>query len=84
MTDTEKIRELIAKKGLKMQFVARTIGLSSYGFALKINNKNEFKSSEIIALCDLLNIDSLEQKEELFFARKVDLKSTDALQNKRK
>lgn len=67
MTDTEKIRELIAKKGLKMQFVARTIGLSSYGFALKINNKNEFKSSEIIALCDLLNIDSLEQKEELFF-----------------
>lgn len=39
---------------------------------MKIDNRTEFKSSEIATLCEILNVESLEQKEKLFFAQKVD------------
>ncbi len=75
MTNSEELRNLIKKNGLKLKFVAESIGLSSYGFQLKIDNKKEFKTSEIVAICELLNIKSLEEKERIFFAKKDDLKS---------
>ena len=75
MTDSEALRKLIESKGLKMKFVAEYLGLSPYGFQLKMNNKQEFKTSEVAALCELLDINSLMTKEEIFFAKKVDLKS---------
>lgn len=76
MTNTQRLIELINEKGLKMKYVAEYLGLSSYGLSLKINNKNEFKTSEISALCDLLKITSLKEKEQIFFAQKDDLKSS--------
>ena len=78
MTDSEALRSLIEKRGLKLKFVAEAIGLSAYGFQLKLNNKKEFKTSEVSALCELLHIDSLKEKERIFFANKDDLKSTPA------
>ncbi len=75
MTDSEALRKLIESKGLKMKFVAEYLGLSPYGFQLKMNNKQEFKTSEVAALCELLDINSLMTKEEIFFAKKDDLKS---------
>ena len=55
-----------------MKYVAEQIGLSYYGFLLKLTNKKEFKTSEVLALCELLQIESLKEKEEIFFACKVD------------
>lgn len=75
MTNSEALRELISTKGFKLKFVAEHIGLSPYGFNLKMQNKQEFKTSEIVALCELLEIKSLEEKEKIFFAKKDDLKS---------
>lgn len=69
MTNTIALRDLIRKKGVKMKFVADHLGLSSYGFQLKVDNKREFKTSEVSALCELLEIDSLEDKEKIFFAK---------------
>lgn len=71
MTDTVALKELISKKGLKMKYVAEYLGLSAYGFQLKVENKQEFKTSEVSALCDLLQIDSLSEKEKIFFASKM-------------
>lgn len=68
MTDTKKLRRLINKKGFKLKYVAEYMGLSNYGLHLKIENKNEFKTGEISALCKLLEIKSLEEKEQIFFA----------------
>lgn len=76
MTDSILLREIIEEKGLKLKFVADRVGLSAYGLQLKIDNKNEFKTSEISALCDLLEISSLKMKEKIFFKEKDDLKST--------
>lgn len=70
MTDSKAIRDLIQSKGLKFKFVASSLGLSYYAFQQKIDNKREFKTSEIIMLCELLDIKSLSEKEKIFFAKK--------------
>lgn len=75
LTNSEALRTLIKSKGLKMQYVAEYLGLSSYGFQLKVDNKQEFKTSEVSALCDLLDIGELSKKERIFFAKTDDLKS---------
>lgn len=72
MTDTMALKELITRNGLKMKFVAEYLGLSPYGFQLKVENKQEFKTSEVAALCELLKINSLKEKEQIFFAQKDD------------
>lgn len=71
MTNTVDLKELIRKKGLKMKYVAEYLGLSAYGFQLKVENKQEFKTSEVSALCELLEINSLTEKEEIFFNKKM-------------
>jgi hypothetical protein len=70
MTNTELLEQKIAESGYKKSYIAKAIGLkSAYGLAKKIRNENEFKATEINALCDLLNIDSLDEKEQIFFAK---------------
>lgn len=76
MTDSDALKKLIKSRGLKLKYVADYLGLTSYGFALKLNNKQEFKTSEVAALCELLEIKSLKEKEALFLKLKDDLKST--------
>ena len=68
MTNTDLLNEVIEKSGLKRRYIAKSIGLSAYGLANKINNVTEFKTSEINGLCELLKIDSLEEKDRIFFA----------------
>ena len=76
MTNSEKLLKIISEKGLKLKFIADKLELSSYGLSLKINNKNEFKTSEVATLCEILDITSLKDKESIFFAHKDDLKSS--------
>lgn len=75
MTDSRALKELIKSKGLKLKYVAEYLGLSSYGFSKKLNNEQEFKTSEVAALCELLEIKNLEEKEAIFFRIKDDYKS---------
>ena len=67
MTDSNALRDMIKSKGLKLKFVAEQIGLTTYGLQLKIDNKNEFKTGEVSALCELLGISDLKTKESIFF-----------------
>lgn len=72
MTNTKVLRDLIESKGLKLKFIAEQLGLSAYGFQLKLDNQREFKASEIAKLCELLDIRSMKLKEEIFFVKEVD------------
>lgn len=72
MTDTEKLIRAIKVSGLKKGFIASKLGITTYGFQKKVENKSQFKAEEIGILCDLLNITSLKEKEKIFFAEKVD------------
>jgi len=72
MVNSNVLREKINAKGIKYNFLAEQLGLSPYGLALKIDNQNEFKISEVSKLCDLLGITSLREKESIFFASSVE------------
>lgn len=76
MTDTEALKSLIKRSGLKYQFIASELNITYQGLKNKIENVNEFKTSEVDTLCKLLGITKLHEKEKIFFANNVDLKST--------
>lgn len=66
MTNTFELEKAIRMKGMTKQQVALSLGLSIQGFLLKLNNKNEFKASEIQLLCNLLDC-----SKDIFFADMV-------------
>lgn len=72
MTDTKRLLEAIERSGLRKGFIASKLGITTYGFQKKVENKSQFKAEEIKILCELLNITSLKEKEKIFFAENVD------------
>lgn len=68
MTNTKLLREFIDRSGLKLQFVADSLGITRSALNNKIENRSQFKAAEITALCELLQIESLSDKERIFFA----------------
>lgn len=67
MTNTKLLRSKISALGLKYVFIAVQMGLSTHSLYRKIENKVEFKASEIQTLCNVLHIDDAEEKEKIFF-----------------
>lgn len=72
MTNSELLKEKIDKSGLKIGFIAEKLETSYAWLNKKITGKVPFKAYEIQILCDLLNIASLEEKDEIFFAKNVE------------
>ena len=68
MTNTVMLEEYIKMSGYKKNFIINALGISRYGFALKCNNKAEFKASEIETLCNILKI-STKDRMAIFFAK---------------
>lgn len=69
MTDSDRLNKAIEDSGLKISGILEKMGLKSYGtLKAKIENKQEFKASEIKKLCEILHFDS-KQMNEIFFAR---------------
>jgi len=51
-------------------------GRMPYGFQLKVQNKSQFFTEEVLILCDLLEIKTWKEREAIFFKRNDDLKSS--------
>lgn len=68
MTDTAKLNKRIEDSGLKKSYIAKVLGVADSTLSRKIANMQEFKASEIDTLCNILNIETLEEKEAIFFA----------------
>lgn len=69
MTNTELLREMISKSGLKLEYLADRCGITRQSLSNKISNRNLFTAKEIDVLCEELKIDDLVEKERLFFAK---------------
>lgn len=67
MTNTSALRDAVAKSGLKYGKIAGEMGISSYTLQKKIDNKVEFKASEIVKLSDLLSLCDTD-RSAIFFA----------------
>ncbi len=68
MTDTKKLKDKIKKSGKKKGYLAAVLGVSRTTFYNLINNKAEFKASQIDILCEELGITTLTERKEIFFA----------------
>lgn len=72
MTNTAKLKAKIIEKGLLQEAVAMQLGMTSATFNYKVNNKTEFKASEIRLLIAILSLTS-DEVVTIFFADNVDL-----------
>lgn len=61
--NANKLRAKIKENGFNQNFVARKIGISSNSLSRKLLGKREFTLSEVMALCQVLQI---EDPEEIF------------------
>lgn len=66
MTNTVLLRERIKSSGLKLQYIADYLGISRASLAMKIENVSDFRQNEIKKLCELLHIESAEEKALIF------------------
>ncbi|HAG04069.1 MAG TPA: hypothetical protein DCG28_01400 [Lachnospiraceae bacterium] len=75
MTDSRKLKAVIIEKGFTQDQIAELIGMSSATFSYKLNNKVEFKASEILIISKVLEL-TTQQTMDIFFAENVENKST--------
>ena len=71
MTNTAKLKAKIAALGLLQEAVAMQLGMTSATFNYKLNNKTEFKESEIKKLAKILHL-TVEEVFDIFFAEEVE------------
>lgn len=64
MTATNKLKAKLSEYGFTQAEIATKLKLSYQTFNAKLNNKSEFKASEIELLCSILKI---ADKNEYFF-----------------
>lgn len=65
MVDTKKLRESISNSGLKLNYIARQLGITPAGLRKKILNQTEFKAGEIVVLGNVLQM-TREERDEIF------------------
>lgn len=67
MTNGKLLKQIAKSKHFTLQRLAEAIGVSRQGLSNKIENRSEFKASEVSKLSDLLGL-SAKQKQDIFFA----------------
>lgn len=67
MTNVFLLKKKIDASGLKIGYIANQLGISRQLLWKKINNITPFNQYEIDKLCTILKIETLEEKESIFF-----------------
>jgi len=75
MIDSMLLRDMIKESGLKYGHIASKLNLTTTGLQKKLDNRSEFKASEIKGICTVLNL-SAEQRDNVFFATESECYST--------
>lgn len=76
VTDTKELNRLIRESGLTKSYIANKLGITLFAFQKKRENKSQFTAEQIKILCEVLNIESLSEKERIFFAPDVGILPT--------
>ena len=67
MTNGKLLKEIARAKQITLQELADALGLTRQGLSKKIENRSEFRVSEVSKISDLLGL-SEQQRREIFFA----------------
>lgn len=76
MVNTALLEDAIRRSGKKKRYLADKVGCTYQSLRQRCNNIYDFKSSDIEVLCEELGITDLNEKERIFFAKRVDKTST--------
>ena len=68
MTNVKMLSAKIKESGLKKSYIAEQLGISRASLISLLNNKVEFKTSQLIVMCRVLNITDDEEVKAIFFA----------------
>ncbi len=60
MTNTRQLKSVLTLRGMTQIDLANKMGVSPVTLSNKINNKIEFKASEIRKIADILGLDNLD------------------------
>lgn len=69
--DYSKLNGRIREKMGTQEALARAMGISRSSLSLRLNNKIEFEPSEMLKICELLEIDKENDITPYFFTQKV-------------
>ena len=75
MINTLKLKALIVENDLTNEEVSKNLGISKQSFSMKLNNKREFKASELFVLIQILKL-CPNEINNIFFNLNVELNST--------
>ena len=68
MVNWELLDKKIEESGLKRGYIYENLEITRYGWSKKRTRGTDFSVKQIHTLCKLLNIKSLREKDEIFFA----------------
>ena len=69
MTNWELLERKIDESGLRRMYIYKQVGISRSGWNHKKKNNGDFSVNQITALCEVLHITRLSEKEQIFFAK---------------
>jgi transcriptional regulator with XRE-family HTH domain len=64
VTDTLKLKIAILKSGLSYKEIAERLGIRKETLSKKVNNKAEFRTSEMTVLIDILRLEEEEKEHD--------------------
>ncbi len=67
MTNGKLLKEIAKARQITIQELANALGLTRQGLSKKIENRSEFRVSEVAKLSDILGL-SEQEKQQIFFA----------------
>lgn len=70
MVDTNYFKYIMKKNGDNMESLAAFLNISRTSLSQKINNKQDFKLSEIYAICKKYNI-TIEEGSKIFVVQRL-------------
>lgn len=71
MTNSAKLKGKMVESNLNQTWIAEQLGMTLATFNYKVNNKTEFKASEIKKLSEILHLTN-DEVNAIFFADKVE------------
>ena len=77
MIDLAMLNEVIKGSGKTQKHIAEVMGLTREGLRLKLIGRSDFKTEEVNSICRELGINNASMRNRIFFAKKVDNKSTE-------
>lgn len=68
----EALEQLINDKGIKKNFISKSLDITDQALYNKLNGKSDFTRGEVEILCDVLDITNPEDVMSIFFTQQVE------------